>query len=283
MKNLFLLLMILLVMGHTHSQTNPQKLHEVVLPNGELVEIMSDNTWRKKEVVRPVIQYITIPAGTFLMGSPSQEAGRNEDEQQVQVTLDSFRMSSTEVTFAQYDLFCEATGREKPDDNGWGRGNRPVINVNWHDAAAFAVWVGGRLPTEAEWEYAARAGTSTPYHTGNHITTHQANYNGTKPPVDTVAGEYRRSTLPVGTFAPNSWGLYDMHGNVWEWCQDWYQPYPKKPVTNPRGPATGTARVFRGGGWYSGAHLLRSARRYNLNPDFSYNFVGFRIVQDVRL
>jgi formylglycine-generating enzyme required for sulfatase activity len=282
MKQIVLLFLVSVIAGTSMAQTNPAKIHEVRLPNGSLIEIMSDSTWKTKAIITPEIAMISIPAGTFLMGSPSGESGRNEDEQQVQVTLDSFRMSATEITFGQFDLFCEATGREKPDDNGWGRGNRPVVNVNWHDAVAFAEWVGGRLPTEAEWEYACRAGSTTSYNTGATITTHQANYNGTKPPIDTIAGDYRRNTLPVGTFAPNHWGLYDMHGNVWEWCHDWYDLYPKKPATNPQGPVTGTAKVFRGGGWYSGAHLLRSARRYNLNPDFSYNFVGFRIVQDIR-
>lgn len=260
------------------AQNGAEVLDEVVLPSGEMIEIKSDGTWNLTAIEKPLIEWADIPAGSFLIGSPSNETERNDDEHQVKVHLDSFRMSRHEITFAQYDLFCEATGREKPHDNGWGRGNRPVINVSWHDAKAFAEWMGARLPTEAEWEYACRAGTTTPFNTGENLTTQQANYNGKNPYDDFPEGEYRRQTIPVGSFEPNAWGLYDMHGNVWEWCSDWYSAYPKKEHTNPQGPETGNSRVFRGGGWYSAAMMCRSARRYNLNPDFSYNFIGFRIV-----
>ena len=262
------------------AQNSAEILHEINLPSGEMIELRSDSTWNLKIIEKPVIEWADIPAGSFLIGSPSSEADRNEDEWQVKVHLDSFRMSRHEITFAQYDLFCEATGREKPDDNGWGRKNRPVMNVSWHDAKAFAEWMGARLPTEAEWEYACRAGTTTPFNTGENITTFQANYNGKTPYKDFAEGEYRRETMPVGSFEPNAWGLYDMHGNVWEWCSDWYSAYPKKEQSNPQGPETGNSRVFRGGGWYSAGMMCRSARRYNLNPDFSYNFIGFRIVMN---
>jgi formylglycine-generating enzyme len=272
----FLLFIFLhmLVMG----QESPARIGEARLQGGELIDIMSDGTWRYREIIKPEIGWVAIPGGTFTMGSAPGEAGRNEDERQVQVEIAPFRMSAHEVTFAQYDLFCEATGRTKPDDSGWGRGNRPVMNVSWHDAKAFADWIGARLPTEAEWEYASRAGSTTPFHTGDNLTTHQANYNGNRPYRDFPTGEYRRGTMPVGSFSPNSWGLYDMHGNVWEWCSDWYGPYPKAAGPDRGGPSTGTGRVFRGGGWYSSAELCRSARRYHLNPDFSYNFIGFRVV-----
>lgn len=269
---------IVIVMGHLFAQGGPRVIHEVSLPTGELIEILSDGTWKAKVTEKPSIEWVSIPAGHFLLGSPTKEHDRIEDERQVKVTLNGFKMSKYEVTYDQYDLFCEATGREKPDDNGWGRGNRPVINVDWHDATAFADWMGARLPTEAEWEYACRAGTTTPFNTGENLTTNQANYNGKKPYGDFPAGDYKRKTLPVGSFEPNTWGLYDMHGNVWEWCSDWYGPYPAKEQTNPQGSAEGTSRVFRGGGWYSAGMMCRSARRYNLNPDFSYNFIGFRLV-----
>lgn len=260
------------------AQSDVRVIHEVTLPTGQYIQIMEDGTWREKEIVKPDIEWVEIPSGSFKMGSPSGEAERLDDEKQITVQVSKFKISRYEVTFEQYDMFCEATGREKPDDNGWGRGNRPVINVSWHDAVAFAEWVGARLPTEAEWEYACRAGTVTPFSTGENLNTNQANYNGNNPYKDFPKGDYKRMTLPVGSFEPNPWGIFDMHGNVWEWCSDWYGPYPEKQLTDPAGPETGTSRVFRGGGWYSAAMLCRSARRYNLNPDFSYNFVGFRLV-----
>lgn len=273
-----MMLGLLLITRSLMGQTSPQKIHEAKLPSGEIIEIMNDGTWKKKVETKPVLDWVTVPGGSFTMGSPAEEKERIEDETRVKVTLDAFKMSSKEITFAQYDLFCDATGRQKPEDGGWGRGERPVVNVSWHDANAFAAWMGGRLPTEAEWEYACRAGSTSAFHTGNQITTVQANYNGTKPYGDLAGSEYRRQTVPVGSFSANAWGLFDMHGNVWEWCSDWYGPYPANATSNPQGPETGSTKVFRGGGWYSGGTLLRSAKRNNLNPDYSYNFIGFRIV-----
>ena len=218
--------------------------------------------------VQPSIEWASIPAGTFLMGSPIDE--RDEPfgphlETQHEVTLSAFKMSKYEVTFEQYDAFCEATKREKPDDNGWGRGKRPVINVSWNDAADFASWMGCRLPTEAEWEYACRAGATTPYNTGNNLSTTQGNIYGSK-------------TEIVGTYAPNAWGLYDMHGNVSEWCSDWYQEnYTAGTQVNPEGPSNGTLRVGRGGSYHA-ALPWRSARRGAKNPLHFDNYVGFRLV-----
>ncbi len=229
---------------------------------------------------RPVIEWVEIPAGTFMMGSPKSEFDRNEYEIQHQVSLSAFKMSKYEVTFEQYDAFCEATGRTKPKDNGWGRGKRPVINVSWFDATAFAEWVGCRLPTEAEWEYACRAGTTTAFYTGENLTTSQANYNGNFPYNNNPKGEYREKTLPVGSFAPNAFGLCDMHGNAWEWVNDWFENYSQKATaqTNPKGPASGQYRVYRGGGWNLIAQFCRSARRRYIAPERSFNYMGFRIV-----
>jgi formylglycine-generating enzyme len=229
---------------------------------------------------RPAVEWVAIPAGTFMMGSPDSEADRSSDEgPQHQVTLSGFKMSKYEVTFAQYDAFCEATGRSKPSDEGWGRGNRPVINVNWDDATAFAQWMGCRLPTEAEWEYACRAGTSTPFNTGDCLSTAQANYNGNYPYSNCIKGSYLERTQPVGSYAPNAWGLFDMHGNVWEWCSDWAAEYSSASQTNPTGPASGGDKVLRGGGWFNSGRYCRSAYRFSSVPSHRlHSGIGFRLV-----
>lgn len=227
---------------------------------------------------KPTIEWVDIPAGTFTMGSPTSEVDRKSNETQHQVTLSAFKMSKYEVTFEQYDLFCDATGRSKPSDEGWGRGNRPVINVSWDDATAFAEWMGCRLPTEAEWEYAARGGTTTPFSTGNNLTTSQANYNGNYPYNNNANGEYRQKTLPVGSFAANAYGLFDIHGNVWEWCSDWYGDYSTSALTNPKGASSGSFRVLRGGCWGNDACCCRSANRFGYTPAFRDDFIGFRLV-----
>lgn len=227
---------------------------------------------------KPSIEWVSIPAGTFFMGSPTSEIDREVDETQHKVVLSAFKMSKYEVSFEQYDLFCEATNRTKPDDEGLGRGNHPVINVSWDDAAAFAEWMNCRLPTEAEWEYACRGGTSTPFYTGNNITTMQANYDGNFPYNNNKKGEYRGKALPVGLFAANAYGLFDMHGNVWEWCSDWYSDYPTSYQTNPKGPESGTRRVFRGGSYNFKARYCRSAFRTCFTPDMYSNDLGFRLV-----
>jgi len=213
------------------------------------------------------IAWVSIPAGTFMMGSPESEVDRESNETQHQVTLSAFKMSKNEITFAQYDLFCEKTGRAKPIDEGWGRGERPVINVSWDDASAFAAWMGCRLPTEAEWEYACRAGSTSPFNTGSNLTTDQANYD-----------YYLQKTMPVGSYPANVWGLHDMHGNVWEWCSDWYVNYSSSAQTNPTGPSNGSLRVIRGGSWSYGAHACRSANRGNGGPSIRGINVGFRLV-----
>jgi formylglycine-generating enzyme required for sulfatase activity/tRNA A-37 threonylcarbamoyl transferase component Bud32 len=216
---------------------------------------------------KPMVEWVDIPGGTFTMGSPWDEVEREDDETQHEVTLSPFRMSKYEVTFEQYDAFCEATGREKPEDEGWGRGNRPVINVSWDDATAFAEWMGCRLPTEAEWEYACRAGSTTPFYTGYNLTTSQANCDGER-------------TVEVGSFEPNDWGLYDMHGNVGEWCSDWYGAYNYStyPQTDPKGPGSGSYRVIRGCGWFDSSIFCRSAIRNGMELGISNNDFGFRLV-----
>jgi len=135
-----------------------------------------------------------------------------------------------------------------------------------------------RLPTEAEWEYACRAGTITPFSTGGNLTTEQANYDGNDPYNNNRKGQYREKTVAVDSFNPNAWGLYNMHGNVYEWCSDWYGGYESGLAENPAGPTTGSSRVLRGGGWDSYARDCRSAYRNYDTPDYRSYDVGFRLV-----
>jgi formylglycine-generating enzyme required for sulfatase activity len=222
---------------------------------------------------------VLIPAGEFTMGSPDTE-GYDSERPQHQVSVDSFYISKHEVTFEQYDLFCEKTGRSKPNDRGWGRGKRPVINVSWDDAVAFCDWLTDmsgdsyRLPTEAEWEYACRAGTTTRYNFGN-----DARDLGLYAWHDENAG---RRTHPVGKLKANAWGLHDMHGNVWEFCSDWYDEnyYSGSPSSNPTGPTNGQSRAQRGGSWGGGASHLRTGNRNYSSPDVTASFLGFRCARD---
>jgi sulfatase modifying factor 1 len=230
-------------------------------------------------IKKPIIEFVDIPAGTFTMGSPSSEKGRKDDEIQHQVTLSAFKMSKYPITLEQYGLFCDATGRTKP----WGgeRGNLPVSRVTWYDAAAYAEWIGCRLPTEAEFEYAARAKTTTPFYTGDCLTSEQANFNGEEPYANCAKSEDRNKSLPVGSFPPNAFGLYDMHGNILEWINDWYGEYNVNEKINPKGPEKGTNKIIRGGGWHNAAWECRSAYRGGgLYPGTRGTGIGFRIVKD---
>jgi formylglycine-generating enzyme required for sulfatase activity len=248
-----------------------------------------------------------IPAGTFTMGSPTSEPQRETDEVQHQVTLSAFRMSKYEITNAQYAAFMNAkrigsnsiyaagaypTEKLIIQNINWGiiwtgsqwqpvtgKDNFPVVNVTWFGAAEFATYAGGRLPTEAEWEYACRGGTITPFNTGNCLTDAQANYAWQYP----FTGCRNINTTPinqtkaVNSNSPNAWDLYNMHGNVYEWCADWYDAYPTTAQTNPKGPASGTDRVFRGGSWNFVAKDCRSAARFITYPSGETNGTGFRL------
>ena len=228
---------------------------------------------------------VVIPAGTFRMGCLSGDGDCLEREKPIrEVTIaQPFALSVHEVTFAEWDA-CVAAGDcrgHKPDDEGWGRGTRPVINVSWDDAQAYVWWLSGqtgaayRLPSEAEWEYAARAGTVTKYHWGDGVGSNRANCITCGSPWDGVR------TAPVGSFAPNAFGLRDAHGNVWEWVADCGNPSYRGAPSDGGAWLGGdcTERVLRGGSWLYGPTDLHAANRLNLSSGISTFLAGFRVAR----
>jgi formylglycine-generating enzyme required for sulfatase activity len=230
------------------------------------------------------MEFVLIPAGQFMMGSPPLEPGHDLDERLHRATFTRpFYLQTTEVTQEQWQ---KVMGYNPSQFKSCGD-DCPVEMVSWNEVHEFIRKLNQmegshvyRLPTEAEWEYACRAGTETPFYTGTCISTDQANYNGKRVMPGCPAGENRDKTVPVRSFAPNPWGLYEMHGNVWEWCQDWYQKkYPKEGVTDPMGPSSGVMKVLRGGSWYSRVYLIRSAFRRKDMPDYRSHAIGFRLAR----
>jgi formylglycine-generating enzyme required for sulfatase activity len=230
--------------------------------------------------------WAAIPAGEFVMGSPEDEEKRGDHERLHKLKIEAFRMLKTPVTFTMYDAFCRATGEKKPNDEGWGRADRPVIHVTYRNAVDYCHWLAKetgwrvRLPKEAEWEYACRAGTHTPFWNGESITTDQANYDGHGVYGHGVKGVSRGKTTPVRIFQPNPWGLYDMHGNVWEWCASEFDAdYHGKEFSDISDDHYNRSRrVLRGGSWMHGPEFMRSANRYRYFPDSSSYAIGFRMI-----
>jgi formylglycine-generating enzyme required for sulfatase activity len=258
------------------------------------------------------MKMVLIPPGEFPMGSPNGEEDRRGDEKQHSVRLSTaFFVGQTEVTKGQFAEFVRDTGyKTEAETDGKGGyayvdGNweqdpqfiwrnagftqgddHPVVNVSWNDAQKFCEWLSSkegvryRLPTEAEWEYACRAGTSTPFHFGDELHGGQANFDGNYPYGTSTEGPYLERTTTVGSYSANAFGVFDMHGNVWEWCGDWYASdyFETSGSVDPRGPSTGSSRVVRGGSWSSSAIYCRSASRVGYEPSYRNNGNGFRVV-----
>ncbi len=223
--------------------------------------------------------------GTFLMGSPETEAERSENEHQHQVMItQGYWLADTACT---QSLWQAVMGDDPSNFKG---AERPVEEVSWNDVAGFLDRLNQqrpdpdfRLPTEAEWEYACRAGAKTPFAFGEQVSTDQANYNGNYPYNDGPEGPYRDETIEVKALAEgiNAWGLHQMHGNVWEWCADWYGSYPVDEVADPVGPSEGGSRVLRGGSWVNRGRNLRSAYRRFYVPGYRNRShgIGFRLAR----
>ncbi|MHB9294429.1 putative Hercynine oxygenase [Pillotina sp. SPG140] len=294
----------------------PDNSNESILPEFAVVSTIPDNavvstvpeyivestvSGNGSESITPECaneEFALVQAGMYIMGSPITEMNRSDDEMNHGVVITrAFLMKKTEVTQKEwYDIIGTNPSNFRGD-------TLPVENISWFDALEYCnarsrkeglnpvytlngtavLWNrnanGYRLPTEAEWEYAARSGTAAPFSTGENISTDQANYSGDFPYNKNPSGNYRGKTTPVASFAPNAWGLYDMHGNVWEWCWDYYGEYDSAMQTDPATVSSGYFRVSRGGGWDCPAHLLRSARRNYWNPQDKLFTVGFRVVR----
>lgn len=246
-------------------------------------------------------EMVVVPKGSFKMGTAPKEIAaltkkygdnfKYEGPQHEVEIAKPFAVGKFEVTWDDWDA-CVADGdcdngpvKKASGDEGWGKGNRPVINVIWDDVQAYVKWLSEktgkkyRLLSEAEWEYAARAETTTPFWWGSSISTDQANYDGIYPFGGGSKVEYRQKTVPVKSFKPNPWGLYQVHGNVWEWCEDrWHKNYIGAPDDGSAwAEGQSSSHVLRGGSWYYSPWGLRSAYRGGLQSDSRYNGIGFRV------
>lgn len=216
------------------------------------------------------LEMVLIQPGTFKMGSKKNDKDHREDETLHEVTLTKpFYLGKYEVTQEQWEAVMG-------DNPSFAKGAKlPANGISWDQCGEFVKKLNAktnhvfRLPTEAEWEYACRAGTTTAYSFGDEITPKDFNYDESKIGKPVVIGSYK----------PNAFGLYDMHGNVWEWCEDWHGYYPARPVTDPKGPATGEYRIIRSGSFYFSGTMARSATRYGYSPTDKYSFIGFRLAK----
>ena len=231
---------------------------------------------------------VYIPGGTFTMGSnfnPDEKPKHN-------VTIDAFYLDKCEVTVAEFRNFCKATHYSMPKQPSWNNENHPVVNVSWNAAQRYAKWKGKRLPTEAEWEYAARIGNKRLYYSWGNVKPSRR--RGGNIADESIRAEKRYwkiwkgyydgfvYTSPVGHFYPNQFGLYDMTGNVCEWCSDWYDAayYKNSPNNNPKGPVKGTHKVLRGGSWNMDPKKVLTTKRFYFRPDVELDYIGFRCATD---
>lgn len=225
------------------------------------------------------MKFVWIPPGTFIMGSPKEEKQRDANETQHKVTLTKgYYLGTFTVTQEEWQAVMG-----KNPSHFKGEENLPVESVSWDDCHEFIRTLrekdkkAYRLPTEAEWEYACRAGTSSPFYFGETISTEQANYDGERVYGNGKKGISRQKTMPVGSFPANAWGLHDMHGNIWQWCQDRFNNYSQEDQVDPQGPNAGMYCVLRGGCWLDSPLMARSACRIGISPDHRANYFGLRL------
>jgi formylglycine-generating enzyme required for sulfatase activity len=243
---------------------------------GTAAEPYSKSGWAQEVVHEATgMAFRFIPPGAFTMGSPAEEPGRSGDEIQHRVTLSlGFYLGKHPVTQAQWERVMGA------NPSHFKGADLPVEQVSWDDCQAFLkkLGAGARLPTEAEWEYACRAGTASAFSYGDKLDATMANFNGNYPYGGAARGVYREKTTAVGSFKPNTWGMFDMHGNVREWCLGWYGAYPVGAATDPQGAQNGSFRMTRGGSWDIDADRCRSANRDFIPPFNADRIIGFRAV-----
>ena len=240
-------------------------------------------------------EMLSLPGGQFVMGSPIDEVGSRDDERpQRSILVPAFAIGRFAITFAQWDAARDAgADLRHPNDDGWGRGDRPVINVSWDDAISYCNWLNGvlnitdeyRLPTETEWEYACRAGTTSPFSFGEVISTRVANYDGALTYGNSQKGQSRKRTVPVGALPANPWRLHEVHGNVWEWVADsWHDDHNDAHPDGSlaRYTASNDTKTLRGGSWFDDPRDLRSASRSGTLRDGRDNDMGFRVARTFR-
>jgi len=250
------------------------------LAQKEVMKNLQKQVEEKEDLGKGIkLDLVLIPAGKFMMGSPPSEKGRRDNETQHEVTLmKPFYLGKYEVTQEQWE---GVMGNNPSFPKG---AKLPVTNVSWQDCQEFIKKLNAttngdyRLPTEAEWEYACRAGTTTAYSYGDKINPKDANYN-TSLLVSLFTLFLFQFSKAIGSYKPNAFGLYDMHGNVWEWCEDWYADYPAGALTDSKGPAMGKRRVLRGGSFITNDSWARSSFRNNFRPADRYSFIGFRLAK----
>jgi formylglycine-generating enzyme required for sulfatase activity len=237
------------------------------------------------------MRFVLIPAGTFMMGSPEDEEGRDDDETQHEVTISKpFYMMITEVTNGQYRRFEPDFHSYVDEDGSLDADPQPASDVSWNQVVVYGNWLTQRdgerqygQPTEAQWEYACRAGSGTRFSFGDRETdlVRYANFSDLNDPLGPARQDLDDGfgvTAPVGHFLPNRWGLHDLHGNVWEWCATWYGDCPIGSVIEPRGPRAGSTGVLRGGSIWNGPRSLRCAARLPWGPTWKAGMTGFRLV-----